>query len=91
LFLLRLKTKMEALIINQAGCTIYNLNWNEKNLEKFKKQCWEFVYYEDSEGIIRFPETKDEQIKELQRDKFEELAEKGKTLNLTDLMINAGI
>jgi len=82
---------MEALIINQFGCTLHDEDWKEKDLEKFKKQCWEIVYYSDEEGIIRFPETKNEEIKKLQRNKFEQLAKKGNTINLTDLMINAGM
>ena len=82
---------MEALIRNQAGCTIHDENWKEADLEKFKRQCWEIVWFRDEEGMIRFSKTDDEEIKELQKIKFEELSKKGEIVCLTDLFINAGL
>jgi len=82
---------MEALIRDRVGCTIHDAEWKDSDLEKFKAQSWEIVWFRDQDGSIRFPETKNEELKEQQREEFEELSKKGEIICLTDLFINAGM
>ena len=80
---------MEAKIRDRAGCIIHDENWKEADLEKFKARGWEIVWFREN-GTIRFPETQNHELKDMQRDEFEELSEKGEIICLTDLFINAG-
>jgi hypothetical protein len=80
---------MEVKIRDSVGCTIEG-DLKEKELEKFKALGWVVVWFKEGQ-TIRYPETEDEEIKELQRADFEELSKKGETSCLTDLFINAGM
>lgn len=45
--------------------------------------------YIDNKGVIRYPKTDNKKVFQQQLEDFEKQAKKGKTICLTDLLINA--